>query len=153
MRRGARAEIHLRPTRPEDLALLTRFAIAFNDEDGHPLSPGGRRALKALCEGTPHGCAWIVESGGTAVGYIVIGLGFSVEYGGVDAFLDELYIENAHRGHGVGTAALEAMAKLARRMKVKALHLEAMPTNDRATRLYSRVGFQLSERRLMSRRL
>ena len=143
----------LRPTRSEDLKIITRMAVAFNDEDGHPLSAGGRRALKALCKGTPHGCAWIIEGDGCAIGYAIIGLGFSVEYGGVDGFLDEFYIEETHRGRGLGSAALTELAKVARRMKVKALHLEAMPKNDRAARLYQRMGFQLSERRLMSRRL
>jgi ribosomal protein S18 acetylase RimI-like enzyme len=129
------------------------MAIAFNDEDGHPLSAGGRRALKALCMGeTPHGLGFMIEHDGKPIGYLVIGLGFSVEFGGVDAFLDELYIDEDHRGRGLGTSALEELGKVARRLKIKALHLEAMPANDGAARLYERQGFRLSERRLMSKR-
>jgi RimJ/RimL family protein N-acetyltransferase len=146
------ARVVLRPVRPADLRALTRMAIAFNEEDGHPLSRGGRQALKTLCAGHPHGRGYMIELGGAAIGYVVIGLGFSIEYGGVDGFLDEFYIEAAHRGRGLGTLALIELGKLARRQKIKALHLEAMPANDRAARLYARLGYRLSEQRLMSKR-
>jgi ribosomal protein S18 acetylase RimI-like enzyme len=147
-----RSLVKLRPAARGDLPVLVRMAVAFNDEDGHPLSRGGRQALRALCAGTTHGRAYMIEAGKVCVGYVVIGLGFSVEYGGVDAFLDEFYVEKAHRGRGVGTAALLELNKIARKLKIKALHLEAMPANDRAARLYARLGYRLSERRLMSKR-
>jgi ribosomal protein S18 acetylase RimI-like enzyme len=144
--------VKLRSVGPGDLRALTRMAVLFNDEDGHPLSRGGRAALKALCEGTPHGLGFMIERAGDAIGYLVIGLGFSVEFGGIDGFLDEFYIAPAHRGRGFGTAALKALDGVARRMKIKALHLEAMPGNGGAARLYERLGYRLSERRLMSKR-
>jgi ribosomal protein S18 acetylase RimI-like enzyme len=95
----------------------------------------------------------MIERDGVPVGYVVVGLGFSIEYGGVDGFLDEFYIDAAHRGAGVGSTALRQLHSLARRLKVRALHLEAMPQNNRAARLYRRLGYRLSERRLMSKRL
>lgn len=145
-------KIALRPVRPDDLKTLTRMAVAFNDEDGHPLSRGGRAALRALCSGTTHGRGYMIVWRDQSVGYIVIGLGFSIEYGGVDGFLDEFYVEAAHRGRGIGTSALLELNKVARKLKIKALHLEAMPENDRAAELYRRLGYRLSERRLMSKR-
>lgn len=142
----------LRPATLADLALLTKMAVAFNKEDGHPLSRGGRAALKMLCKGTPHGWAFIVERDGKAVGYVVVGLGFSVEFGGVDGFLDEFYIEPGYRGRGLGTAVMKELGRIARKQKVRALHLETMPANDRAAQLYARLGYTVSERRLMSKR-
>jgi ribosomal protein S18 acetylase RimI-like enzyme len=145
-------KIVLRPVRPGDVKTLTRMAVAFNDEDGHPLSSGGRKAMRALCSGTAHGRGYMIVWRNVPVGYIVIGLGFSIEYGGVDAFLDEFYIEEEYRGRGVGTSALLELNKIARTLKIKAMHLEAMPENDRAAELYRRQGYRLSERRLMSKR-
>lgn len=144
--------VRLREVSAKDLPSLTRLAIAFNNEDEHPLSRGGRRALRELCAGTPHGRGYMIEHERHDVGYVVIGLGFSIEYGGIDAFLDEFYVEPAFRGRGIGTTALQALGSIARRLNVRALHLEAMPANDGAARLYERLGFKLSERRLMSKR-
>lgn len=144
--------VRLRAAKPSDLAALTKMALLFNAEDGHPLARSGRAALKALCEGTPHGWAFMIECEAKTIGYIVVGLGFSVEFGGVDGFLDEFYVEPAYRGRGIGTAAMTELGKVARKQKVKALHLETMPTNDRAARLYARLGYKVSERRLMSKR-
>ncbi len=104
------SRVVLRPVSPADLRQLTRMAIAFNDEDGHPLSAASRRAVKMLCAGTPHGLAFMIERGGRPVGYVVVGLGFSIEYGGVDGFLDEFYVEEADRGAGVGSARVAATA-------------------------------------------
>ncbi len=144
--------IALRPVAPGDLRLLTRMAAAFNDEDGHPLSAAGKRALKDLCAGTPHGIGYLIEAGGLPTGYLIVGLGFSIEYGGIDGFLDEFYVEPSYRGRGMGTSALQELGKIAKQLKIKALHLEAMPQNDRAARLYRRLGYRLSARRLMSKR-
>jgi GNAT superfamily N-acetyltransferase len=146
------ARVTLRRVADADLPALARMAAAFNDEDGHPLSRAGRRALEELCAGTPHGLGLMIEHEKHTIGYIVIGLGFSIEYGGIDGFLDEFFVEPRHRGRGLGTAALVELGKLARRMKIKALHLEAMPGNDGAARLYQRLGYKLSNRRLMSKR-
>ena len=147
------SKVKLRPVRVGDLRELTRMALAFNAEDGHPLSAGGRRALRALCAGTPHGRGFLIVRGGEVAGYLVIGLGFSIEYGGIDGFLDEFYVEPAHRGHGVGAAALAALDVVARRMKIRALHLEAMPANARVMKLYERHGYRETGRPLMTKRL
>jgi len=38
-------------------------------------------------------------------------MGFSMEYGGKDAFLDDLFIKNSFRGAGTGKEALEIFFK------------------------------------------
>lgn len=144
-------QLALRPATPRDLAVITRLAEAFNLEDGHPLTPEGKKALEILCQGTPHGHAFMIEQRQHCIGYIVIGLGFSIEFGGIDAFLDEFYIEPPHRGAGLGAQALEALTAFAQEMQIRAIHLEAMPENDKAARLYLRMGYHLSQRRLMSK--
>ena len=53
--------VKLRVSTLGDLALLTRMAVRFSDEDRHRLLRGGRAALKTLCIGTPHGQAFMIE--------------------------------------------------------------------------------------------
>jgi ribosomal protein S18 acetylase RimI-like enzyme len=84
----------------------------------------------------------------------VLTLGWSLELGGRDAFIDELYVKPARRGRGLGTLALATAEAAARRRGVRALHLEVDVTNETARRLYQRVGFRLRERyQLMLKRL
>ncbi len=83
----------------------------------------------------------------------MLGLGFSVEYGGVDGFLDDLYIVPEWRDRGLGSAVLGLLDAEARRLEVRAIHLEIMPGNDRAEGLYRRRGFRPSGRALYSKRL
>ena len=53
------------------------------------------------------GKAWLLCAGSKPVGYVVLTLGFSFEFHGHDAFIDELYIEAAfgRRRYGERLAA------------------------------------------------
>ena len=87
------------------------------------------------------------------IGYVVLALGYSIEHGGRDGFIDDLYIVPAARGHGHGRALLAFAADAAAKLGIRMLHLEVEPGNERAQRLYRQEGFAVSERRLMSRKL
>ena len=50
------------------------------------------------------------------------------------------------RGRGLGALAVATAEAAARRLGVRAVHLEVDTTNDRARRLYERVGFTLRQR-------
>lgn len=146
-------ELSLHPVGPGDRDRLVGLARAFHAEDGHPLDAGGEAALAALCSGEPFGRGWLARTGGEVVGYAVLSLGFSVEFGGRDGFVDDLYLVPAVRGRGLGRALLERLVDEARALGVRTLHLEVEPLNARAEALYARHGFAPSPRRLMSRRL
>jgi ribosomal protein S18 acetylase RimI-like enzyme len=111
-------------------------------------------ALGKLLAEEAFGCAWLIERDGRALGYIVLTFGYSLEFGGRDAFIDELYIQEAYRGCGVGTETLELAESAARSMGIAALHLEVDRDNRVASRFYRRSGFEDRARfRLMSKRL
>ena len=78
---------------------------------------------------------------GETVGYAVLAFGFSIEFGGRDAFLDELYIADAFRGRGMGKAALAAICDWAGNAGLCALHLEVGRDNETAKALYTNAGF------------
>ena len=52
------------------------------------------------------------------VGYVVVTLGFSLESGGRDGFIDELYIAPAARGRGIGAKVLALVEREAARPSV-----------------------------------
>ena len=136
-----------------DAARLVEMARAFHEEDGHPLTPAGERALRQLVDGDAFGRCWIVYEGAEPVGYAVLTLGFSIEYGGRDGFVDDLYVVPTARGRGVGRAVLFFLLEEARALGIRTLHLEVGAENDPAARLYAALGFVATGRRLLSRDL
>ena len=75
-------------------------------------------------------------------GYIALTYGYSLEFGGRDAFIDEFYIRPDFRGEGLGQTILGLIQQEAERLGIRALHLEVARTNLRAQRLYARANFQ-----------
>jgi ribosomal protein S18 acetylase RimI-like enzyme len=97
------------------------------------------------------GKAWIFSDGATIAGYIVLTLGYSFEYHGRDAFVDELYVEPQYRRRGIGREALKFVDEQARTMGVTALHLEVDHGNYPALKLYQRAGYEHHDRYLMTK--
>ncbi len=134
---------------------LLGLARALGEEDGHPLQADGEAAVRALAAGDPCARAWLLraEAGGPVIGYAVVTLGFSIEHGGRDGFIDELYVVPEARGCGIGEQALSFATNEAREMGVVTLHLEVERTNFTAERLYCKHGFRANGRLLMSKRI
>jgi ribosomal protein S18 acetylase RimI-like enzyme len=110
-----------------------------------------RTALRKFLFLPAFGGVWLLFEGNATVGYIVLTLGFSFEFHGHDAFIDELYIDAAHRRRGFGRQALEFAEKKARERGVNAIHLEVDRGNDAAFELYRRVGYEDHQRFLMTK--
>lgn len=132
---------------------LAAFMRAFCIEDGHAYGSANAAALDALVADPGNGRAFLILQDGTPVGYAVLCFGFSLEFGGRDAFLDEFYVVPQARGRGVASRALDLLVEAARADGVRALHLEVMDGNDRAAGLYGRCGWMARPSRLMTRLL
>ncbi len=141
------------PVGSADLAVLEGLVRAYYAEDG--LSFDQRQqpaALARLLEGEALARGWLVRQGGRVVGYVILTWSFSVESGGLDGFIDELFLVPEVRGRGLGSRVL-ALAELeARRLGLLRLYLEVEHGN-RALNLYRRAGFVDHHRYLMSKRL
>ncbi len=79
---------------------------------------------------------WLISVSGTILGYIAICFGYTIEFGGRDAFTDEFFIEESARGRGICSAVLEAVKSKAARYGVHFLHLEVAADNARAKHIY-----------------
>jgi ribosomal protein S18 acetylase RimI-like enzyme len=99
------------------------------------------------------GRAWLIFEGENLAGYVILTLGYSFEYRGREAFIDELYLDERFRGRGIGRRTMEFVEEEARKLGVNAIHLEATPGNDAAVALYRRVGFVDHERWLLTKTL
>ncbi|WP_370401631.1 GNAT family N-acetyltransferase [Sulfitobacter sp. JB4-11] len=140
---------------PDHIDRLLPLVAAFHAEQGIEMSDDARRAgLAPLLDGIPHGCAYLVGPPRAPIGYIVITFGWSIEFGGLDAIIDELYIRPGVRGRGIATEALLTLPNALASGGLKAIHLEVDRDNAAAVALYRRAGFQPRERYMfMSRKL
>ena len=139
--------------RAADLALLERMVRDYYHEDGHRFDAVWQpAALRALVDGEPLGRGWLVMLAARPVGYVVLTLGFSVEAGGREGCLDELFLLPEVRGRGVGRRVLELVEHEARALGIRRLFLEVEHGN-RAIALYRRAGFVDHRRYLMSKPL
>ncbi len=111
-----------------------------------------RNALIPLLEDPAKGLAFVLREDGIAVGYAVLTLGWSLEYLGRDAFVDELFVIPSHRGRGLASRALDALERACRELDVRALHLEVERDNRTARGLYEKRGFRDNKRLLLTKR-
>ncbi len=115
--------------------------------------PTARAALTELLADDSCGVAHLIMFGAEVAGYLVLTFGFSLEFGGRDAFVDELFVKDGFRGRAAGKAALGFAAEVCRARGVCAIHLEVERANEGAQGLYRKAGFVDHDRYLLTRRL
>lgn len=112
-----------------------------------------RSALSQLIENEFFGCVWLLQNEVETIGYVALIFGFSLEYGGRDALIDELYLRENFRGQGFGTDAIKFVENFCRENDIKALHLEVSHHNAKARALYERLKFVDYERYFLTKEL
>ena len=94
----------IRPLKSRDLPKLVQLARAywqFERIQGFSNQRYRRIASKILRDPSM-GSVWIAMKGDRLIGYLVLVLLMSLEYGGMVAEIDELYVDVSARGRGVG---------------------------------------------------
>jgi diamine N-acetyltransferase len=141
-----------RPAHAGDVGAIVAMMRGYYGQDGYTFVEDEARAAALMLVGDPAlGRLWVACDGDTVVGYLAVALGFSFEYRGREAFVDELFIAESHRGRGLGREALEVAEAYCREAGVNALHLEVEGHRDTARELYRRWGFADYNRYLMTK--
>ena len=146
------AALHLCKT--DDLERVLPLMGQFHDEMGFGLDEAHRsRALAPLLGGAPHGAVYLIGPTKAPIGYLVVSFGWSIEFGGLDAMLDEIYLRPSVRSRGIGTEVLHQLMNALREAGVTGLSLEVDAANGAAARFYRKAGFTPRDRyHLMSTR-
>ena len=148
-------EISYTAAAPSDINLLLRLMNGLQQDDPWSVpfrEDTVREILHVLLSSPDAGRVFLIFAGERCVGYLVLSFDFSLEYGGKNAWIDELFVERPFRGKGVGSKTLEFAFQSARELGAKVLHLEVNRGNP-AIDLYRRHGFEQHDRYLMSKRL
>ena len=125
---------------------------AFCEVDRHPLELDRvSRALEPLLRNDEHGVVHVLELDGALRGYGVLTWGWSLESGGLEALVDELYVDV--QGQGLGSTLLTSLLDAARAHGARAAFLETEAHNERVRRFYARHGFSEEPSTWMTRML
>src|SRR5450432_2251402 len=112
----------------EDIPQLLQLVRSYWQFEGLEGFDAARTAmlLQRLCTEPALGSAWVAESGGQLLGYLIAVSVLSFEHQGLMAEIDEFFVADEARGHGAGAALLQA--------------LEAALVPDGCVRLHLQVG-------------
>jgi ribosomal protein S18 acetylase RimI-like enzyme len=135
-----------------DTAALLKFMGAYYAFDGHGFDEQKAHvALTTLLRDPNLGRVWLILDGKAPVGYVVICFGYSLEWLGRDAFVDEFYLLPDYRGRGWGRKTMAFVEDAARSSNVRALHLEVVRQNESALQVYRKLGFKDRESTFLSK--
>lgn len=98
-------------------------------------------AVAGLVDSPGRGAVLLARAEAQPVGLATLAYTWSLEHGGLVAWLDELYVVPARRGAGLGRALVERAVAYVLAQGCLALELEVDHEHARAERLYQRCGF------------
>lgn len=131
----------------DDVPALLELQERFYTGEGYPYDRAKmERSMRELIANPSLGRLFLADGA-----YLVVTFGFSLEFGGRDAFVDEVYVADESRNQGLGTLALQVAEEACREAGIHALHLEVEHVNARARALYERSGYTAHERHLMTK--
>jgi GNAT superfamily N-acetyltransferase len=147
--------VTIRRADPHDLDALLVLGAEYAEADGHQFDGTTARAgFAPLLDDDSLGVVVVAADAGNGrelVGYGVVTWGWSIEVGGADVVLDELYVRR--RGDGIGSELLAEIESRCRARGVKRMFLETERPNAGARRLYLRHGWSPDDSIWMSKEL
>lgn len=132
----------IRPARPGDAALIHRFILdlAAYERLAHEVEATVDDLDGALFGPTPRLYADIAEWDGAPVGFAVWFYNFSTFQGRHGIYLEDLYVEPAARGRGIGKALIAHLAKRCVAEGLGRLQWWVLDWNEPAIRFYRAIG-------------
>jgi ribosomal protein S18 acetylase RimI-like enzyme len=105
-------------------------------------SPPSAEELAAIVD-SPATSLLVARDGDAIVGMLTLAV-FRIPTG-VRAWIEDVVVDEAARGQGVGEALTLAAVELARGAGARSVELTSRPTREAANRLYRRLGFEERE--------
>jgi ribosomal protein S18 acetylase RimI-like enzyme len=124
-----------------DIPQLVALMREFYAESSFPLDEAwAGRAFESLIDEPRQGAVWLIESAGEAVGHVVLSVRFTMEFGGLSGYIDDLYVRPEHRRTGAARAGVDALLEECHRRRCRSVHVEVGADNHAAQALYRRYG-------------
>jgi ribosomal protein S18 acetylase RimI-like enzyme len=133
--------VEVRPVHTVDDDLVAAFARLIPQLSSSSPAPD-HRALGAIVD-HPDSVLFVAEHDGAIVGSLT--LAFYRIPTGLKAWIEDVVVDAAARGQGVGEALNHAAIDEARGRGAKNVSLTSRPSREAANRLYQRIGFDRYE--------
>jgi len=132
----------IRPAAPADVPELLRLIHELAEyEKLADMAVGTAPMLHAALFGArPAAEAMVAERGGRAVGFALYFTTFSTFLCKPGLYLEDLFVEPAHRGAGIGKALLARLAQLAAERGCGRLEWRVLDWNEPSIRFYRSLG-------------
>jgi len=106
------------------------------------MTNGSEEIFDADVEGclsdSPYIEGYVFEECGNIQGYGMLAKSFSTEFGKPCIWIEDIYVKDEYRAHGIGSAFLRFVEE---KYPDTVLRLEAEKENERALRVYKKFGF------------
>lgn len=142
-----------RATASDASDLLRLLSVQLREHHVQLEDAGLARAIDGVLADPARGFFLLLERDGRRVGAAYVSYVWALEHGGHSAWLEELYVEPAHRAAGLGTELLRAVLAECEARGCAALDLEIDADHERVRSLYRRHGFHELPRRRLAKRL
>lgn len=133
----------IRPGTVEDVPLLLSFIRSMAAFENIPVSAGEETLRESLFGETPAAQTLLVFSAEQPVAYLIYFFTFSSMVGKKGLWLDDLYVDPAYRGRGIGRALLEVLAGIAAEKGCGRFEWTVLDWNQNAIRLYESLGARI----------
>jgi GNAT superfamily N-acetyltransferase len=135
---------HIRAAQPTDVPVLMRLKrlLAEAEDSVHVVRASAADWLRDGFGPHPGFSAYVAEIDGTAVGMATCSRRIVTGWNGPVVFLQDLFVESAHRRHGIAAALLARVATFANELGSPIVELTVRADNAAARTFYDRAGFQ-----------
>jgi len=130
------------PADAEDIFRLVK-ALAEYEKLTHEVTGDVDRLREHLFGPRCYAEVIVAEMDGRTVGFALFLHNYSTFRTAPGIYLEDLFVEPAHRGRGIGTALLRAVARVARERDCARLQWAVLEWNAPAIRFYERQGAEL----------
>ena len=146
-------DFNVRAAGAADSAELLRLihALAEYEKLSHQCVGTAKKLRESLFGPRPAAEALIAERDGCAVGFALFFTTFSTFLCKPGLYLEDLFVEPGHRGHGIGKALLKRVATLAVERDCGRLEWRVLDWNEPSIRFYEMLGGQLMRQWLLVR--
>lgn len=126
----------------KDVDVLLELVQEFHKIEKLPFDPVlDRVSLQQFLSNPALGRVWLITERDRVIGYVAVTFSYSIEFRGLGAYIDELYLRSAHRGQGIGTRTLKFVEQFCRSLNISSLALSVHEENERAYKVYRKSGY------------